>query len=95
MTIKPEHQMMEVAIFDTYVKRREGGYMHFDIIVSADTNYESVLTFGNDYLKSKSINMQSVSSRDCRFCHMEEVVPVWEKNILQQGYHIYEMEGCR
>ncbi|RFM35353.1 DUF2024 family protein [Chitinophaga silvisoli] len=86
---------MEVAIFDTYVKRREGGYMHFDIIVSADTNYESVLTFGNAYLKSRSLTAPIISSRDCRFCHMQETVPSWEKNIQQQGYHIYELEGCR
>ncbi|QHS61460.1 DUF2024 family protein [Chitinophaga agri] len=86
---------MDVAIFDTYVKRREGGYMHFDIIVSADTNYENVLTFGNAYLKSKSIEKQSVSSRDCRFCHVQEMIPTWEQSIRQNGYHIYEMEGCR
>lgn len=86
---------MEVAIFDTYVKRKEGGYMHFDIIVSADTNYDRVLTFGNAYLQSRQPGTRSVSSRECRFCHMEEMVPNWEKNIRQQGYHIYEMEGCR
>lgn len=85
---------MEVAIFDTYVKRKEGGYMHFDIIVSAETNYERVLTFGNAYLQSKSIRTQSLSQRECRFCHMEEVVPAWEKKIRQNGYYIYEMEGC-
>lgn len=90
-----KHTTMDVAIFDTYVKRREGGYMHFDIIVSADTNYENVLTFGNAYLKSKSIDKQSVSSRDCRFCHVQEISPMWEQSIRQQGYHIYEIEGCR
>jgi len=85
---------MEVAVFDTYVKKKNGGYMHFDIIVAADTHYDHVLTFGKAYLQSKQRASPHISTRDCRFCHLEEVVPVWEKTIARQGYYIHEIEGC-
>ncbi|HEU4552913.1 MAG TPA: DUF2024 family protein [Chitinophaga sp.] len=86
---------MEVAVFDTYVKKKNGGYMHFDIIVAADTHYEHVLTFGKAYLQSKQRATPHISTRDCRFCHLEEVVPVWEQTIARQGYYIHEIEGCQ
>lgn len=86
---------MEVAVFDTYVKKKNGGYMHFDIIVAADTHYERVLNFGKTYLQTKKVHAtQHISTRECRFCHLEEVVPTWEKTISQQGYYIHEIEGC-
>jgi hypothetical protein len=85
---------MEVAVFDTYVKKKSGGYMHFDIIVAADTHYENVLTFGKDYLRTKVQASYHITPRECRFCHLEEVVPIWEQTIVQQGYYIHEIEGC-
>ncbi len=85
---------MEVAVFDTYVKKKDGGLMHFDIIVAADTHYEKVLHFGKAYLRTKSQGSQPISAKECRFCHLEEVVPNWKRKIEQQGYYIYEMEGC-
>ncbi len=68
--------------------------MHFDIIVAADTHYDHVLTFGKTYLQSKLRASPHISSRECRFCHLEEVIPAWEKNIVKQGYYIHEIEGC-
>jgi hypothetical protein len=85
---------MEVAVFDTYVKKKSGGYMHFDIIVAADTHFENVLTFGKAYLQTKLQTSTQITPRECRFCHMEQVVPIWEKTIVQQGYYIHEIEGC-
>lgn len=86
---------MEVAVFDTYVKKKNGGYMHFDIIVAADTQYDHVLTFGKAYLQSKQRASPHITTRDCRFCHLEEMIPVWEKTIARQGYYIHEIEGCQ
>lgn len=85
---------MEVAVFDTYVKKKSGGYMHFDIIVASDTHYEHVLTFGKAYLRNKLHISSHITPRECRFCHLEEVVPIWEKTIERQGYYIHEIEGC-
>ncbi|MCW3462659.1 DUF2024 family protein [Chitinophaga nivalis] len=85
---------MEVAVFDTYVKKRAGGYMHFDIIVTKETSFEKVLFFGNAWLQSKWPGAPAVLPKDCRFCHLTAVIPRWEKQIQQLGYFIHELEGC-
>ncbi|MFY0252823.1 DUF2024 family protein [Chitinophaga sp. 30R24] len=85
---------MEVAVFDTYVKKKEGGYLHFDIIVNKATSFEHVLKYGNTYLQSKKTEGLSLSHKNCRFCHITETIPRWEVQIKQQGYYIHELEGC-
>lgn len=84
---------MEVAIFDAYAQKKQGGYMHFNIIVAADTEYERVLHFGKEYLQSKVKGKHPLSARECRFCHTQEVIPAWEKAILLHGYYIYEKKS--
>ena len=38
---------MKVAVWDTYVKRKDGRVMNFDILVPADEmNEERIFTFG-------------------------------------------------
>ncbi|PSL49564.1 uncharacterized protein DUF2024 [Chitinophaga niastensis] len=85
---------MEVAVFDTYVKKKDGGYMHFDIIVTKETGFEQVREFGNAYLLSKSSTGLFISQKDCRFCHVTDIIPRWEEQIRRQGYYIHELEGC-
>jgi len=85
---------MEVAVFDTYVKKKDGKFLHFDIIVTKETCFEEVLLFGNDYLQSKREPGLMVSQKDCRFCHITEIIPRWQEQIRQKGYYIHELEGC-
>jgi hypothetical protein len=44
---------MRVSVYDTYVRRKDEGLMHFDIIVPENSQLESVLRFGQAYLKEK------------------------------------------
>jgi len=86
---------MKVAVWDTYVTKKDGTIMHFDIIVpeeikDADVIYE----YGRAYLKIKKQENQPLASNECRFCHLESVKPAWENEIEQKGYFIYEMENC-
>jgi hypothetical protein len=86
---------MKVAVWDTYVTKKDGTIMHFDIIVPEDLkDAETIYNFGKDYLKSKSQDGQPLSSRECKFCHIESVNPDWKDFILQQGYFIYEIKNC-
>lgn len=85
---------MEVAVFDTYVKKKDGKFLHFDIIVTKETCFEEVLLFGNDYLQTKKEAGLVVSQKDCRFCHITEIIPRWQEHIRQKGYYIHELEGC-
>lgn len=69
--------------------------MHFDIIAPADTEDSSTIyKYGSEYLKSKGQAGQSLTSEQCRFCHLETVRPQWEATIKGQGYYILEMENC-
>lgn len=90
-----ENTEMKVAVYDTYVMEKEGGTMHFDIVVSQEVPHEKVLEFGKEYLKTVGQEGQPLSAKECEFCHIEQASPEVEKSIITQGFHIIEMEGCR
>ena len=67
---------MRVSVWDTYVTRNDGRIMHFDILVPHEVIDENtVFEYGMDYLKRKSVSSQKLSTKECRFCHMEEALP--------------------
>ena len=86
---------MKVSVWDTYVTKKDGSIMHFDIIAPAEIEDSSTIyKYGIEYLKSKDQAGQTLSSEQCRFCHLETVRPQWEQAISSQGYYIIEMENC-
>ncbi len=86
---------MKISVWDTYVTKKDGAIMHFDILVP-DTvkNQEEVYRFGRDYLRTKGLEGQNLAAGECQFCHIEEATEEMNASIEQQGYHIIEMEGC-
>lgn len=85
---------MKVAVYDTYVVKKNGATMHFDIIVPKDQLHEKVIQYGLEYLKRVGQEEQPLTTKECRFCHTEEASADVEKSIEESGYYIYEMEGC-
>lgn len=86
---------MEVAVWDTYVRRKDGRVMHFDILVPAEVkDTAQIFAYGRAYLQTKGEGGQPLDSRHCRFCHIERARPEWEKAIREKGYAIFEMENC-
>ncbi|MBL0247304.1 MAG: DUF2024 family protein [Sphingobacteriales bacterium] len=86
---------MKVAVWDTYVTKKDGTIMHFDIIVPAETEDSTVIyNYGKEYLKTKNQEGQPLTSKECKFCHIQAVKPQWETEIIENGYFIYEMENC-
>lgn len=86
---------MKVAVWDTYVPRKDGRIMHFDIIVPAEVRDTAVIfSYGRAYLATKGEEGQPLNARNCRFCHVETVRPEWEEAIRKRGYAIFEMENC-
>ncbi|MBS1575263.1 MAG: DUF2024 family protein [Bacteroidetes bacterium] len=87
---------MQVAVWDTYVTKKDGNVMHFDIIAPKDITEEKIIhTFGKDYLLSKNQEGQALTSRECRFCHIENATAEMILSIQQKGYHIIEMQNCK
>lgn len=86
---------MKVAVWDTYVTKKDGSTMHFDIIAPEEVEDATVIYgYGKAYLKSKGQEGQNLTARECSFCHIETIKPHWETQIKQNGYFIFEMENC-
>jgi len=86
---------MKVSVWDTYVKRGDGKIMHFDIIVSSKLKDEqSIFDYGKAFLQNKSFETVELSSKECRFCHIEQASDEMIEQIRDKGYFILEMENC-
>jgi Domain of unknown function (DUF2024) len=87
---------MQVAVWDTYVTKKDGALMHFDIVVPESEKDDSkVMGFGKEYLKSKNQEGQPLTSKECSFCHIEQASKEMLANIHAKGYYIVEMQGCQ
>jgi hypothetical protein len=87
---------MKVAVWDTYVTKKDGSIMHFDIIAPEtvkDTNI--IYNYGKEYLATKGQDGQALTSKECRFCHIEMLQTKNEDEIKAKGYFIIEMENCQ
>jgi hypothetical protein len=85
---------MECAVYDTYITKKDGRIMHFDVIVEASTPHEKAIEFGKAYLDSVDQGGQKMTQEECQFCHIQEAPPVVAKDIQESGYYIQKMEGC-
>ena len=86
---------MKVAVWDTYVTKKDGTLMHFDIIVPKDVaDPEVIHEYGKKYLTAKGQSEQTLSAEECKFCHIESIRPEWAAQINEKGFFIFEMEGC-
>ncbi|NME70498.1 DUF2024 family protein [Flammeovirga aprica] len=85
----------EVNVWDTYVTKKDGNTMHFDIIAPVEvSDAEIIYNYGKAYMKMKGQEGASLSSKQCKLCHIETLKPEWLEEIVQKGYFIIEMEGC-
>ena len=85
---------MECAVYDTYVTKKDGKTMHFDVIVESSTPHEKAIEYGKAYLKDAGQDGQTMTQEECQFCHVQEAPPVVAKDIENRGYFIQKMEGC-
>ncbi|MBX2928838.1 MAG: DUF2024 family protein [Saprospiraceae bacterium] len=84
---------MSVAVWDTYVKKRDGSVMHFDILVpSSLKDTRTIYQYGEEYLAGKNEAGGRLDIEECRFCHVEEAGADIKATIEAKGYFILEME---
>jgi hypothetical protein len=79
----------------TYITKKDGPIMHFDVMLPEETPTESVLRFANTYLGSVGQAGQKYGVNECKFCHVEHARPEIEQSIRESGHYIVEMERCR
>jgi Domain of unknown function (DUF2024) len=85
---------MECAVYDTYVRKKDGGVMHFDVVVEANTSHEKAIEYGKQYLENAGQDGQKMTQEECQFCHIQEAPATVERDIQAKGYYIQKMEGC-
>ena len=85
---------MECAVYDTYVTKKDGRIMHFDVIVEANTPHEKAIEYGKEFLQNVDQGEQKMTQEECQFCHIQAAPPMVEKSIKDNGYYIQKMEGC-
>jgi hypothetical protein len=85
---------MECAVYDTYVTRKDGKIMHFDVVVEANTPHEKAIEYGKEYLSSVDQGGQKMTQEECQFCHVQEAPSMVKSDIESRGYYIQKMEGC-
>ena len=85
---------MECAVYDTYVTKKDGRIMHFDVIVEANTSHEKAINYGKEFLEQVGQGGQTMTQEECQFCHIQEAPPPVAKEIENRGYFIQKMEGC-
>jgi len=95
MNMNEQTKSAEVAVWDTYVTRKDGRVMHFDIIAPSSQRDSAVIhAYGKAYLERKGEGGQPLTSKECRFCHVRTLQPKWEADIHRQGFFILELENC-
>ena len=64
---------MKIAVWDTYVTRKDGKVMHFDILVNENLKDENqIFEYGKTYLKSVMQEGQNLTSKECNFCYIDK-----------------------
>jgi hypothetical protein len=85
---------MQCAVYDTYVTKKDGKIMHFDVVVEADTSHEKAVIYGKKFLESVGEGEQKMTQEECQFCHIQQAPAMIEADIQSNGYYIQKMEGC-
>jgi hypothetical protein len=86
---------MKVAVWDTYVKRLDGKTMHFDILVPDEMKDEQkIYAYGRLYLNGKEVLSNELTSKECKYCHIEEASEEIKKAIESKGFHVVEIKNC-
>ena len=75
---------MKCKVYDTYVKAADGHTMHFDVIMQ-EKDLEKAISYGKEWLKAIGEENSQMTSKECKFCHIEEVSEPVQKSINEKG----------
>jgi hypothetical protein len=84
---------MEIHVYDTYVKAKDGHTMHFDVFTGVKDDKKAI-EYAKQWLTSIGEGDATVTSKECNFCHSQSAPPNVTEAINKEGYFIYKMEGC-
>ena len=84
---------MDIHVYDTYVKAKDGHTMHFDVITDKQ-DHDQAIKFAKEWLATVGEDGATVTGEECQFCHTQGAPEPVETEIKEKGYFIQKMEGC-
>ncbi|MCK0144728.1 DUF2024 family protein [Arenibacter sp. F26102] len=58
-------------------------------------NKDFIFSYGREFLSKKPFQTAELSSKECKFYHMEQVPDTIADTINKNGYYIIEMKNCQ
>ncbi len=83
---------MNVKIFDTHVRTRDGRYLHFDVVTASGDNAQAS-QIASDWLAARGLAADEIQQSRCQYCHSEIATPSVVDAINKQGYYIITLQG--
>ena len=84
---------MDIHVYDTYVKAKDGHTMHFDVITEVK-ELEKALEYAKQWLATVGEGDAQVTGAECQFCNTQGAPEPVENEIKEKGFFIQKMEGC-
>jgi hypothetical protein len=66
---------MECAVYDTYVTKKDGETMHFDVIVEGSSPHEKAIEYGKEFLNAVGEGTQKNDPRRVPILSHSESTP--------------------
>ena len=84
---------MDIHVYDTYVKAKDGHTIHFDVITE-EKDPKKAIEYAKQWLETIGEGDSTVTGEECQFCHTQGAPPPVENEIKEKGFFIQKMEGC-
>ena len=85
---------MDCAVYDTYVEKKDGKVMHFDVIVEKSTPHDRAIEYGKSYLEKCRPRRPKHDPGRMPILSYSKAPDAVEKEISSNGFYIQKMEGC-
>ena len=85
---------MRVDVYDTYATEKDGGTIHFDVLVPSGTSAETAFKYACTWLSTVRPADTVLKQSRCNFCHSESANQEVASDIEADGFRIIRMEGC-
>tara|TARA_B110000196_G_scaffold32548_1_gene24575 strand:+ start:2272 stop:2535 length:264 start_codon:yes stop_codon:yes gene_type:complete len=84
---------MDIHVYDTYVKAKDGHTMHFDVLTTVQ-DHDKAIEFAKQWLTTVGEDGATVTGEECKFCHTQGSSEPVENEIKEKGFFIQKMDGC-
>ena len=74
---------MDIHVYDTYVKAKDGHTMHFDVITDKQ-DHDQAIAFAKEWLATVGEEGATVTGEECQFCHTQGAPEPVENEIKEK-----------